>query len=147
MCKARVFMENLQVWKTIQYAAENQGTDGERSLRGHAYQPDGINPAYQRCCSDEREKGIPRQKVLRHSLLSHHVPWVHEDHRPQLFCFLYITGKFKNKASSKLERERERATSNTGRSSGESRFQSFTWLPICTPARPSDWWRQPGIAS
>jgi hypothetical protein len=100
-------MENLQVWKTIQYAAENQGTDGERSLRGHAYQPDGINPAYQRCCSDEREKGIPRQKVLRHSLLSHHVPWVHEDHRPQLFCFLYITGKFKNKASSKLERERE----------------------------------------
>lgn len=126
MCKARVFMENLQVWKTIQYAAENQGTDGERSLRGHAYQPDGINPAYQRCCSDEREKGIPRQKVLRHSLLSHHVPWVHEDHRPQLFCFLYITGKFKNKASSKLEREREqpqtleeaRASPDSNRSRG-----------------------------
>ena len=52
------------VGQPLEHAAEDQRADGERDLRRHAHQP--------------------RQPVLLHPRLAHHVPGVHEDRGAQL---------------------------------------------------------------
>ena len=63
---AAVSESHAHRWETVEHAAEHHRTDRQRCLGRHANQP--------------------RQPIVRHALLTEHIPWMNKNRRVKLFC-------------------------------------------------------------
>src|SRR5438045_3634675 len=64
-CAAAVSKRNTEFWKSLEDAAENQGTNRKRRFSRHTHQP--------------------WQPIFRHALLAEHVPGMNKDRGVQFF--------------------------------------------------------------